>query len=137
MSVTTPNASDLALVLETRAAMGDRPVIVVLELSNPTVVARLEAAASALLVSFSVQDQAILDILAGAAEPSGLLPLQMPASMRTVEEQHEDTPLDMEPHVDTEGHAYDFAFGLDWSGVIQDARTERYGQPVRAAAGAR
>ena len=88
-------------------------------------------------ISFGVQDQALLDVLTGVAEPSGLLPLQMPANMQTVEEQHEDTPHDMVPYVDAEGHAYDFAFGLDWSGVIQDARTERYGQPVRAAAGAR
>jgi beta-glucosidase len=32
----------------------------------------------------------------------------------------------MECHVDSEGHAYDFGFGLSWSGVIDDARTTRY-----------
>jgi len=36
-------------------------------------------------------------------------------------------PFDMEPHVDSEGNAYDFAFGLDWDGVIRDARTAAYG----------
>jgi beta-glucosidase len=68
----------------------------------------------------------LLDILNGAAEPSGLLPMQMPASMKTVEEQLEDVPHDMECHVDSEGHAYDFAYGLGWSGVIDDARTATY-----------
>jgi beta-glucosidase len=34
----------------------------------------------------------------------------------------------MEPYVDVDGHAYDFAFGLNWSGVIDDARTAAYGK---------
>jgi beta-glucosidase len=125
-TVTTANARDLQLVLDTRAATPGKPVIVVLHTSRPTVVAEFESSADALLVSFGVQDQAIMDILTGAAEPSGLLPLQMPAHMRTVEEQAEDVPLDMEPHVDAAGNAYDFGFGLDWAGVIDDARTAKY-----------
>jgi len=40
-----------------------------------------------IIASFGVQDQALLDIISGAKSPSGLLPLQMPADMRTVEEQ--------------------------------------------------
>ena len=56
-----------------------------------------------IIASFGVQDQALLDIISGAKSPSGLLPLQMPADMRTVEEQKEDVPRDMKCHVDTEG----------------------------------
>jgi beta-glucosidase len=62
----------------------------------------------------------------GAAEPSGLLPMQMPANMSTVEAQFEDVAHDMECHVDIENHVYDFAFGLNWSGVIEDKRTAVY-----------
>ena len=68
----------------------------------------------------------MLDIVSGAAEPSGLLPMQMPADMRTVEEQCEDVPRDMRPLVDADGHAWDFAFGLNWSGIIHDTRTDQY-----------
>jgi beta-glucosidase len=32
----------------------------------------------------------------------------------------------MDCHEDSEGHTYDFAFGLGWDGVIDDARTARY-----------
>jgi beta-glucosidase len=32
----------------------------------------------------------------------------------------------MKVHVDVEGNAYDFAFGLNWSGVIEDERTSKY-----------
>ena len=67
-----------------------------------------------------------MDIISGATEPSGLLPLQMPADMQTVEEQKEDVPQDMRCHVDSEGHGYDFAYGLNWKGVINDARTAKY-----------
>jgi beta-glucosidase len=73
-----------------------------------------------------VQDQALLDIVSGAVTPSGLLPVQMPANMQTVEAQQEDVPHDMQPHLDSEGHSYDFAYGLNWKGVINDARTAKY-----------
>ena len=76
-----------------------------------------------------VQDQALMEIITGKAEPSALLPFQMPLDMKTVEEQFEDVPRDMECHVDSDGNTYDFAFGLDWSGVIKDERTARYNVP--------
>jgi beta-glucosidase len=125
-TVRANNHSDLEAVLETKRKMGDKPVLVVLRMSNPTVVAEFEKEVEALLINFGVQDQAILDIVSGTVEPSGLLPLQMPASMSTVETQMEDVPFDMQPYVDSEGNTYDFGFGLNWSGVIQDARTEKY-----------
>lgn len=126
-TVTAANVTDLRAVVDASEKMNGKPVIVVLNLSNPTV-AEFEPRANAIVVSFGVQDQALFDILSGAVEPSGLLPLQMPANMQTVEEQSEDTPLDMQPYVDTEGNAYDFAFGLNWRGVITDARTAKYGR---------
>jgi len=126
-TIAATNGSDLEAVLKAKEAMNGKPVIVSLQLSKPTIVAEFEAEADAIVASFGVQDQAILDILTGEAEPSGLLPMQMPANMKTVEEQLEDVPHDMEVHVDSEGNAYDFAYGLNWSGVISDERTGRYG----------
>ena len=66
------------------------------------------------------------DVLSGKTEPTGLLPMQLPADMQTVEEQLEDVTRDMRCHVDSEGNTYDFAFGMNWKGVINDARTEKY-----------
>jgi len=125
-TATASNVTDMQAVLDARAKMNGKPVIVVLNLSNPTVASEFEPSANAILVSFGVQDQAVLEILTGKIEPSGLLPLQMPANMRTVEQQAEDTPHDMEPYVDAAGSAYDFGFGLNWSGVIDDARKRTY-----------
>ncbi len=125
-TVRTLNESDLDLVLHTKKALGDKPVIVMLNLERPAVVSEFESTAHAIIVSFGVQDQALFDILTGNNEPCGLLPLQLPRDMDTVEEQCEDVPHDMVCHTDTEGNTYDFAFGLNWQGVIEDHRTRKY-----------
>lgn len=67
-------------------------------------------------------------MIAGEHEPQGLLPMQLPKDMNTVEQQYSDVPRDMEVYVDSEGNAYDFAFGMNWSGVIDDWRVEKYGR---------
>lgn len=127
---TASNESDLDLVLDTKKAMGDKPVVVSLTMSNPTIVAEFEDRADAIIANFGIQNQAIFDVLVGAYEPSALLPMQMPKDMKTVEEQYEDVSHDMKVYVDSEGNAYDFAFGMNWSGVINDARTVKYKKAV-------
>jgi beta-glucosidase len=107
--------------------MGDKPVIVVVNLARGMVCNEFENKVDGLLVRYSVGEQAVLDIISGKYEPSGLLPMQLPANMSTVERQREDVPFDMEPHRDTEGNLYDFAFGLNWKGKINDTRTAKYG----------
>jgi beta-glucosidase len=130
-TITTSNANDLKMVLDTKKAMKSKPVIVSIAMSKPMIFSEFEKEADAIIVNFEVQDQAILDILTGASEPSGLLPLQMPADMKTVETQKEDVPFDMVCHVDSEGNSYDFGFGLNWNGVIKDARVEKYKKAVK------
>jgi beta-glucosidase len=125
-SVTAQNVNDLKMMLDTKKAMKDKPVIVSVNMSKPMVFSEFEKEANVILVTFEVQDQAILDIISGAAEPSGLLPMQMPADMKTVELQKEDVPFDMTCHTDSEGNVYDFGFGMNWTGVIKDARVEKY-----------
>jgi len=118
------NIQDMKTVLETRKLMGTKPVVVIVKVSNPMVFSEIEKSASVLLIHMGVQDQALMDILSGNAEPSALLPFQMLADMQTVEEQSEDVPRDMKCYQDSEGNSYDFAFGLNWKGVIKDKRVE-------------
>lgn len=125
-SIKTYNEDDLKMVQQARAAMGTKPVIVVINTDRPIVLSEVEPLADAILLSFGVQNQAILDVLNGKFEPSGLLPMQMPANMKTVEEQKEDMPRDMVCYRDADGNTYDFAFGLNWEGVINDARVQKY-----------
>ncbi len=50
----------------------------------------------------------------------------MPKDMETVEKKKEDLAHDMIVHVDTEVNAYDFAFALDFTEIINDQRTKLY-----------
>lgn len=106
------------------------PVIVAVKALNPMIFSEFESEVDAILMGFDISDSALLEVAAGKAEPSALLPIQMPADMETVEAQFEDVPRDMELFVDSEGNTYDFSFGLDWSGVIDDERTEKYNVPA-------
>lgn len=126
-TVTASNTMDLKTVLDTKEMMGDKPVIVVANVSRGMIFNEFEDKVDGILVRFSVSEQPVLDIISGKSEPSGLLPMQMPASMSAVEKQYEDVPFDMECHKDTEGNLYNFGYGLNWKGVINDARTQKYG----------
>ena len=125
-TVTTHNKFEMDAVVETRKAMGNKPVVVIVAAERPMVFSEIEGAADAILLGFEVQNQAFLDIVAGKAEPQGLLPVQMPADMKTVEQQSEDLPFDMKCYKDADGNVYDYAYGLNWSGVINDWRVEKY-----------
>lgn len=125
-SVTVSNTTDLNTILVAKKQMGNKPVIVVVNINRPMVFHEFEKYIDGIILSFNIGEQAVMDVISGKYEPSGLLPLQMPANMTTVEEQLEDIPFDMKCHTDSEGNTYDFGFGLNWKGKIQDARTKRY-----------
>ena len=125
-SITTYNKVEMETVLETRKLMGNKPVIVAISAERPMCFHEIEKSADAILIGFEVMNQAFLEIIAGKAEPQGLLPVQMPKDMRAVEEQCEDLPFDMKCYKDADGNIYDYAYGLNWSGIIKDWRTEKY-----------
>lgn len=122
------NATDLETV---KYAVGNMPknaqIIVALRANTPVVLAEFENDVDAIIVGFGINDKALLEVASGRYEPSGLLPVQFPANMKTVERQFEDVPRDMECYVDSEGNTYDFAYGMSWAGVIKDTRTAKYG----------
>ncbi len=88
----------------------------------------VEPYADAILNGFVyVKDEAFLMVASGQVEPNGLLPLQQPASMAAIDAQTgEDVPRDLECYKDADGNVYDFAYGLNWSGKIQDSRVSTY-----------
>lgn len=123
---TAANEKDLDIIIEAKKQMGDKPVVTIVTLKNPMVMAELEPYTDALIVEYGVSPQAVLDIVAGKFVPCGLLPIQLPVNMETVEKQKEDVAFDMECYQDEEGHTYDFGYGMDFNGVIQDERIRRY-----------
>lgn len=130
-STTTGNEGDLDMILYAAENMPEGAKVIVCEnASGAMVFSEFEGQVDGILIGFGVDNEAFLDVVSGKVEPSGLLPLQMPANMETVEAQYEDVPRDMECHVDANGNTYDFGFGLNWSGVIQDERTAKYCVPA-------
>ena len=122
------NTTDLDLIHLTAVNMPESGKIVVCVNSNKAgmIPAEFESEVNAILYGFNASIAGFLDIVSGKAEPSGLLPIQLPKDMKTVETQLSDTPRDMECYVDAAGNSYDFGFGLNWSGVIDDERTATY-----------
>lgn len=125
-STKAANSTDAQLVAETKRKMKGKPVLVSVTTTNPMVFSEIEKDASAILVNFGVQDQALFDIISGKSEPSALLPMQMPMNMAVVEKQFEDVPFDMTCYKDTDGNVYDFGYGMNWNGIINDERTLKY-----------
>lgn len=124
------NEYDLTACLEAveaaKAVNKDIPVVVSLNASGPVIVNEFEEKVDAIVCGFSVSDKAVFDIINGKAEPKGLLPVQFPANMDTVEANQEDVAGDLVCHKDSEGNTYDVAYGLNWSGIIDDERVKTY-----------
>lgn len=106
------NADQIRLLADTRRRMSGKPVVGVVNLRKPFVPGEVEPLVDALVVTFDVSSRAVLEIVSGAAQPSGRLPFQLPANMATVERQREDVPCDMLPYRDAAGNVYDLGFGL-------------------------
>ena len=131
-SITASNEDDLDLVLNTRAALpeGAKLIVIVEATNNAQCFHEFESAADVILWSWASSGRsfgkAYGRILKGEVEPSALLPCQMPKDMEAVEASLEDVPRDVECYTDSEGNTYEFGYGLNWSGVIDDERTKQY-----------
>ena len=120
--------SSLELLQYCAEVAGDVPVVVSMNAGRGMVWTEVEPLADVILLTFGNRNDQVFRILAGQLEPTALLPMQQPANMEEVEKQLEDVPRDMECYKDAAGNVYDFAFGMNWSGVIDDERTKTYKQ---------
>ena len=129
---TAGNESDLDRVIQVREKLPeDAKLILVVEAKRAMCFHEIEPYADVIFMQFKmsqgVNATALANLITGKTEPSALLPCQQPKDMSEVEGQDEDVPRDMVCYTDSEGNTYDFAFGLNWSGVISDDRTKTYG----------
>ncbi|MEK0098869.1 glycoside hydrolase family 3 N-terminal domain-containing protein [Streptomyces sp. A475] len=68
------------------------PTVVDIYLDRPAVVPELATEAVALIADFGADDQAVLAVLFGEAEPKGSLPFELPSSEKAVLNQPTDLP---------------------------------------------
>ena len=88
--------------------MNEMPTIVDIYLDRPAVIPEISRKAAALIGSFNVSDDVLLDILFGKFNPVGKLPFELPSSMEAVEVQREDVPSD------SKAPLYPYGFGLHY-----------------------
>ena len=84
------------------------PTIVSIYLDRAAVIPEIAEHSVALVADFGATDEVLLELLHGEFVPSGKLPLELPRSMRAVEQQLEDVPYDSADPL------FPFGFGLSW-----------------------
>ena len=72
----------------------DSKLVTLVDLNRPAVLTELKGMSGALVGTFGVSDEAMLDIVFGRHNPVGRLPFELPSSMAEVEAQLEDVPDD-------------------------------------------
>ena len=117
--------SVLDTLLEAKEALGDKPIVLILNYRNAVVPAEFEPLVDAIVVGVEGAQEAYMDIISGKYEPTGMLAITFPRSMNHIEMSNEDVP-DTTPYVDSDNNVYQFGFGLNYSGRIVDERTEKY-----------
>jgi beta-glucosidase len=90
---------DVARVKQIEAA---KPTVLAINVTVPWVIDEVEPGAAAVLATFDVKAQALLDVVRGRFKPVGKLPLTIPASAAAVEKNAPDVPGYAE--------AFDYAF---------------------------
>jgi beta-glucosidase len=73
---------------------GKTPVVMTVYLDRPAILTEVKDKVAALYADFGINDDALLDVLAGKAQAGGHLPFELPSSMRAVTAQNSDVPHD-------------------------------------------
>jgi beta-glucosidase len=84
------------------------PTVVDIYLDRGAVIPEIAERCAALLASFNVADDAVLDVVFGRFNPAAKLPLEMPRSMAAVRAQKEDVPYDSEDPLFSFGHGLSY-----------------------------
>lgn len=87
----------------------DLPRIVTIELDRALVLGEVAAQSTALLANYGISDEALLNVITGAAAPEGRLPYELPVSQAAAEAQRPDIADDS---VDP---LYPVGFGLSYA----------------------
>ena len=106
---------DVAKVKQIEAA---KPTVLVINFINPWIINEVEPGAAAVLATFDVKAEALLDVVRGRFRPAGKLPLTIPADQAAVDKNAPDVP----GYAETFDYAYKnrvsdkyvFGFGLTY-----------------------
>jgi beta-glucosidase len=106
---------DVAKVKQIEAA---KPTALVINFINPWIINEVEPGAAAVLATFDVKAEALLDVVKGRFKPAGKLPLTIPADQAAVDKNAPDVPGYAETfdyaYKNGVGDKYVFGFGLTY-----------------------
>lgn len=88
-----------------------KPTLVVVNLERPAILTEVDAACTALMAEFGLEDGVLAKLVFGELAPEGKLPFELPSSWEAVLEQKEDLPYDSEDPL------YEFGHGLSYPQV--------------------
>ena len=106
--------------------MKGKPVIVSLEMDKPTIMSEFEGSADAILVNFGVQKPSGLGYHQWKSRAFRFVAFADAGRYAYRGGAIRGCSQDMKCYTDSEGHLYDFAFGMNWKGVIDDERVTKY-----------
>jgi len=92
--------------------------VLMINMNNPWIINEIEPEAAAVLATFSVKGEALLDVVYGRFNPTGKLPLSFPADLEAVKKNASDVPGYAEDfdyvYTNEVGDDYIFGFGLGY-----------------------
>jgi beta-glucosidase len=94
------------------------PTVLIINFDNPWIINAIEPEAAAVLGTFGIKVEALLDVVYGSYNPSGKLPFAIPANLEAVEKNASDVPGYAENfdyvYSNKVGDEYSFGFGLSY-----------------------
>ncbi|MBS1857445.1 MAG: glycoside hydrolase family 3 C-terminal domain-containing protein [Acidobacteria bacterium] len=115
IALSTLTGVDVAKVKQIEAA---KPTVLVINFINPWIINEVEPGAAAVLATFDVKAEALLDVVRGRFKPSGKLPLTIPADQAAVDRNAPDVPGYAEAfdyaYRNRVNDKYVFGFGLSY-----------------------
>ena len=95
-----------------------KPTVLVINMINPWVINEVEPGAAAVLATFDIKAEALLDVVRGRYNPAGKLPITVPANQAAVDRNAPDVPGYAEAfdyaYKSSAKDKYVFGFGLSY-----------------------
>ena len=111
------------------------PTITVINFSSPWLIQEIEPNAAAVIGTFGVKTEALMDVIRGKFNPTGKLPLTIPASPEAVANEKGDVPgFDEAPsyvYRAKSGDKYGYGFGLSYNTEHKEAKSSDIGKFLR------
>src|SRR5450759_4897128 len=85
-------SSQVSTSRKVRQIEAAKPTVLVINMINPWVINEVEPGAAAVLATFDIKAEALLDVVRGRFNPTGKLPITIPADQAAVDRNAPDVP---------------------------------------------